>query len=73
MNEKMLVENTNIGNSTINKTSTQVYGFETYCLENNRFFSIRNSISSEAIVGVFHQQSQQSETKDDLNQNYLFI
>ncbi|TXD81098.1 hypothetical protein ESY87_19415 [Subsaximicrobium wynnwilliamsii] len=55
------------------KNSTQIYVFKTYCLENKQAFFNRDSRFSTAIVGVFHQQSQQSKTKDDLNQNYLFI
>ncbi|TXD80640.1 hypothetical protein ESY86_20500 [Subsaximicrobium wynnwilliamsii] len=73
MNEKMLVENTYIGSSTTNETSTQVYGFKASRFENKQARFKRDTGSSEAIVGVFHQQSQQSKTRVNLNRNYLFI
>ncbi|TXD81099.1 hypothetical protein ESY86_19395 [Subsaximicrobium wynnwilliamsii] len=45
------------------QNSTQIYVFKTYCLENKQAFFNRDSRFSTAIVGVFHQQSQQSEEK----------
>jgi hypothetical protein len=63
----MLVENTNIGSSTTNETSTQVYGFKASRFENKQARFKRDSDSSEAIVGVFHQQSQPSKTKAHIN------
>ncbi|TXD86771.1 hypothetical protein ESY86_19385 [Subsaximicrobium wynnwilliamsii] len=61
------MENTNIGSSTTNETSTQVYGFKASRFENKQARFNRNRRFSEAIVGVFHQQSQPSKTKADLN------
>ncbi|TXD80637.1 hypothetical protein ESY86_20685 [Subsaximicrobium wynnwilliamsii] len=54
------------------QNSTQVYGFKASRFENKQARFNRDTGSSEAIVGVFHQQSQPSETKDNLNRNHEF-
>ncbi|TXD80639.1 hypothetical protein ESY86_20505 [Subsaximicrobium wynnwilliamsii] len=49
------------------QNSTQVYGFKASRFENKQARFKRDSDSSKAIVGVFHQQSQPSKTKAHIN------